>query len=247
MSRWKAAAIHLAISVLIALVAISLMRIVWYPGSLFTAMGGEFLLVLLVGIDVALGPLITLIIFDVKKKSLRFDLTVIGIIQFGALVYGSTIMSQARPAYIVYYKDQFDIVIPARIPASELARAKGSVYESIPFTGPRFVALKELNDKKEIERMSFKSEAASDFVAFPQHYVPYGQRAAVAGSYAKSLAELKKKNPQIEAELKSVLASTNTEELKAGYLPLNTKDNDMAVILEKSTGKILGMIFANPW
>jgi hypothetical protein len=247
MSRWKAGGIHFAISIFFALVVILLMRLVWYPGPLFSAMGGSLLLTLLVAVDVILGPMITLIIFDVKKKSLRLDLIVIGLVQLAALVYGASIMFQARPAYVVYYQDRFDVVIPARIPVSERVRAKGLPYESIPLMGPQLVALAELKDKKEVERMTFRSEAASDFVAFPQHYVPYEQRAALAGGYAKSLGELKKKNPQIEAELKSVLASTNIEESKAGYLPLNTKDHDMAVILEKSTGKILGMIFANPW
>ena len=53
------------------------MLAVWYPQPYFAAMGGATLILLLIGVDVVIGPLITLIVFDPKKKSLRFDLAVI--------------------------------------------------------------------------------------------------------------------------------------------------------------------------
>jgi hypothetical protein len=62
-----------------------LMLAVWYPQHYFAAMGGTTLILLLIGVDVVIGPLITLIVFDPKKKSLRFDLAVIAVLQLGAL------------------------------------------------------------------------------------------------------------------------------------------------------------------
>ena len=67
MSRWKAAGIHLGLSVVVAIGVVLLLYYVWYPQPFFDASGGKFLLMLLVGVDVVLGPLITWIIFDTKK------------------------------------------------------------------------------------------------------------------------------------------------------------------------------------
>lgn len=247
LSRTRASLIHLGISALIAAVVVCLMMFLWYPPPYFQGMGGGTLLLLLIGVDVVIGPLITLIVFDQKKKSLKFDLAVIGIIQLSALVYGASIMFQARPAFIAYYKDRFDVITPARIPAEELARAQGTQYQSIPLTGPKLVAFKQPAEADELNRMLFHPQAAGDLFAFPQHYVPYAEKAKDAGFASKPLSTLRKKNPQIEAELNALLKEKGVEDAKAGYLPLNTKSNDMAVILEKESGKILGMIFCDPW
>jgi hypothetical protein len=247
MSRIKAALIHLAISATIACIVLYLMFFWWYPSPYFKAMGGDTLILLLVGVDVILGPLITLVIFNTEKKSLKFDLTCIAIIQFAALSYGTSVMFQARPIYSVYFKDRFDIVTPSRIPPEELERANGTPYSSHPLTGPRLVAVQVPASAEENNRMMFHPKAAADFVAFPQHYVPYEQKAIDAGKVAKPLAQLKERNPQIAHELDALLKTNGVIEANAGFLPVRTFSDDMAAVVEKSTGKLLGMIYANPW
>ena len=86
MSRWKASGIHLLLSAAIAVVVLTLMLMVWYPWPLFEAAGGSRLVFILVGVDVTLGPLITLVIFKSGKPGLKFDLTVIALVQLAALV-----------------------------------------------------------------------------------------------------------------------------------------------------------------
>ena len=89
LNRWKAALIHLGISAAIGVGVVALMLFVWYSRPYFTAMGGDTLILLLIGVDVVIGPLITLTIFDPKKKGLRFDLSVIAAVQLAALAYGA--------------------------------------------------------------------------------------------------------------------------------------------------------------
>jgi hypothetical protein len=247
LSRTQAAGIHLLVSICIALIVVCAMIFVWYPSPYFNAMGGGLLLALMVGCDVVIGPLITFIIWNPGKKSLKFDVTVIALIQLAALAYGAFVMFEARPIYTVFYRDRFDVVIAARVYDEELARAAGTPYNSRPLTGPKLVALNMPTDIQERNRMSFHSPSSGDYVAFPQYFVPYEERATEAGANAKPLAELKAKNPQIVAELGALLIEKGVAESAAGYWPLNTKSSDMAVIVDKKSGKILGMIFANPW
>ena len=86
MSRWKAASIHLSISILVGLLVLALLFLVWYPEPYFEAAGGQHLIVVLLGVDLVLGPLMTLILFKSGKWGMRFDLWMIGIIQSAALV-----------------------------------------------------------------------------------------------------------------------------------------------------------------
>src|SRR5437762_8514172 len=102
LNRWKAAAIHLGLSALIAITVVTAMLLVWYPPPYFNTAGGQGLLKILVGVDICLGPLLTLIIFDPRKKSLRLDLSIIAMVQVAALVYGVWIMFEARPVYAAF-------------------------------------------------------------------------------------------------------------------------------------------------
>jgi hypothetical protein len=247
MNRVSAAFVHLVISATAAGVILLLMLFAWYPPPFFTAMGGSTLILLLVGVDVILGPLITLLIFDLKKKSLRFDIACVAFVQIAALAYGASIMFQSRPVYVVYYKDRFDVVTSSRIPREELVRAKGMVYESLPLGGPQTVAFNLPTDPDEKNRMLFHRKASGDFVAFPQHYVPYERLSKDAANAAKPIAQLRNGNPHIQAELVKLLDSKAVDEKDIGYLPMVTFSSEMAVVLRRDTGEILGMLFANPW
>src|SRR5258708_32700411 len=109
MTRWRASGLHLFLSIAIAAAVLALMLSLWYPGPLFEAAGGNDLLFILVGVDVVIGPLITLVIFRSGKRGLKFDLAVIGVLQIGALVYGMHVVYLARPAFIAFAKDQFTV------------------------------------------------------------------------------------------------------------------------------------------
>lgn len=114
MTRWKASAIHFAISfvVLASLFTIILFR--WYPPALFGMAKAGPLLAVLAGVDLVLGPLLTLIIYRPGKKGLKFDLVVIAILQVAALAFGLHTVWQSRPAYIVATTDRFHLSSPTR-------------------------------------------------------------------------------------------------------------------------------------
>src|SRR6478609_8700249 len=99
--RFKASAIHLGISLAIAVLAAMLVFGIWYPYPYRELSGGRELFLLLVSVDVILGPLITLAIFNRAKprKELRRDLAVVGLIQLAALGYGLWTVFVARPVH----------------------------------------------------------------------------------------------------------------------------------------------------
>lgn len=103
----SAFAVHLAISsALVGLLAFG-MLLWWYPPPFFMFDGGWQVLRLIVLVDVVLGPLFTLIVFDRAKPALKRDLAVIALVQAAALVYGAWIMHAYRPAFIVYAEHTF--------------------------------------------------------------------------------------------------------------------------------------------
>src|SRR5712692_5969992 len=140
-TRWQASGLHLLISIAIAAAVLALMLSLWYPGPLFEAAGGNDLLFILVAVDVVVGPLITLVIFRSGKRGLKFDLAVIGVLQIGALVYGMHAAYLARPVFIVFVVDQFQVASALQLDPEELAKAKYPEFRQAPLGGPSCRAL----------------------------------------------------------------------------------------------------------
>jgi hypothetical protein len=121
-----ASAFHLGISVVIALASLGLVYGVWYPAPLHEALNVGSIFMMMLGIDIILGPLLTLIVYKPLKKTLKFDLTVIACIQLAALLYGLNTVASGRPVYMVFTKDRFDL-----ISAYEVAKISGTVKQPV--------------------------------------------------------------------------------------------------------------------
>jgi len=107
MNRWKAFAIHLTVSVAVFLALLGVIITVWYPGILFNVDGGWNGLKLVMGVDVILGPLLTLIVYRVGKPGLKFDLSCIVSLQVACMLAGLWVVYQSRPIALVFAYDTF--------------------------------------------------------------------------------------------------------------------------------------------
>lgn len=70
MSRFQAAAYHFLNSVTVVSAIITLMLTFWYPDAYFKLMGGKTLINLIAGVDVFMGPLLTMVVFKTYKNRL---------------------------------------------------------------------------------------------------------------------------------------------------------------------------------
>lgn len=124
-TRVCAACLHGLISLLIAAVAAVLVFGVWFPGAYRHMSGGVGLFTLIVGVDVVLGPLLTLVAFSPGKtrRHRAADLSVIAILQLAALAYGLYTVSQVRPVVLAAENNLFRVVAAQDIKPDEQDRA----------------------------------------------------------------------------------------------------------------------------
>ena len=120
--RIKAFLIHLVISLIILFVLLYLLVFVWYPPPLFKADGGLQGLKIILGVDLILGPLLTLMVYNPGKgwKRLKFDLWVIGIIQVSALIAGTWIVYDQRTQLVVFSQDHFFSITKSQLNRSNI-------------------------------------------------------------------------------------------------------------------------------
>ena len=110
----KAFVTHLLISIAVLAVLLAIIFFRWYPGELIHA-GATDGLRILIGVDLVLGPLLTLIVFDRTKKSLTSDLVVIGVIQITCLLGGLWLVYNERPIAQVLADDGIHLITKSDI------------------------------------------------------------------------------------------------------------------------------------
>jgi hypothetical protein len=191
----------------------------------------------------------TLIIFNPGKsrKALSFDLSVIATLQIAALLYGMSVVFHARPAFIVFSRDSFDLVTANRLNDADLAKAKYPDYRSPPLTGPVYVYSEMPADTRERNEVVLSSFSGKDLPLYPQYYQPYKEHMAAAGHAARSIGTLRKLNPDHIAEIDEAVRRSGRAETDLGYLPLNAKYRNLAILVGISDGKVLKMLVMRPW
>src|SRR5690606_37810147 len=103
--------------------------------------GVTHIFLMLLAIDVIIGPLLGLLVYKERKKSLKFDLSVIILIQISALCYGVFSIEQGRPAWLVFHADRFELVRKNDIILDGIDQAQPQ-FQYVSWTKPEFVAVK---------------------------------------------------------------------------------------------------------
>lgn len=243
--RFSAAGVHLALSVLVAGAVLAIMWLAWFPSPYFHATGGSHLILILLTVDIIIGPLITLVIFNKKKKNLRFDLLVVALLQLAALSYGIYSLYWARPAYVVFSNDRFDVVAVAEVLQSELPKVTLAEFKTVPFVGPRIVSAKMPIDQDEKARIMFASVGGLDLQHFPQYYRPYSDSRNHVISKSRPLSDFKSDSAKY-AHLLGELATLNRGEASVKYLPLRAKFESMTVLVDSQTAEVVRIVRVEP-
>jgi len=112
-ARLKASGIHLSLSALAFFIVLYFIVFLWYPNPHFSTNGGWQGVRIMLFVDIVLGPLLTLIIFNPEKsiKAILFDFTVIGTIQISAFIWGIIAVNSQRPLAISFWEGRFYPVI----------------------------------------------------------------------------------------------------------------------------------------
>jgi hypothetical protein len=241
--RVYAFGLHLMFSACVAALCSILVFFVWYPGLLAFASGVSDIFVLLLLVDVILGPVITLIIFNREKKELTRDLVIVVVIQMVAMFYGLYAVFVARPVYIAFTLERFDIVYANDISSQNLTKAIRPEFHSLPFFGPKLIAAPLPDDLKVREEIIMEAVAGSgdDVQQMPQYYVPYSEHKVQVIKNLKSLQALKLFNKDSMQAVDDLIHKYAEIKADVGCILVKGKVNDLAAIINRSSGEVLEM------
>lgn len=240
--RIRAATLHFAVSVVVALILAILVYGIWYPAPLAQALGISSIFLTLLLVDVTLGPLFTLLVYKKGKPSLKFDLSVIVLLQVAALAYGFWTVAQGRPVWVVFNVDRFDVVQAGILDAQYRERAEPE-YQRLSWSGPHWVAALSPEDNEARTQLLFESAlGGADLPQRPDLYRPLSEAVAQMKERALPLAKLEETNPS--ADVKAQLEPWPQARY---WVPLMARAQPMVVLLAEDPTDVVAVVPLHPW
>lgn len=249
-SATRKAALHLAVScVVAALVAFVVLKL-WYPAPYDQLSSGRSLFFLLIFVDVACGPLLTLMVFNPEKSKSkwRFNLAVIAVLQLCALSYGLHTSANARPVFLAFEGDRFRVVQVNDIDTERFKEARPE-FVSLSLTGPRLIGTRLAQPTDSDFPMSIQLAMNGLPPAFrPSRWVPYSEQQDQVLKNLKPLSELRARNPTKSIEIDQMVRTANMDESQLGYLPLvNDEKNDWVVVVSRQDALPKAYLHIDGW
>lgn len=241
--RLRASGIHLGLSLGLAALAALLVFAVWYPYPYREISGGRKLFLIVVAVDVILGPLITLTVFNRAKPraELRRDLAVVGLIQLAALAYGLWTVAVARPVHLVFEYDRFRVVHAVDVPLELMNRLPPEV-DAFPLRGPTLLAVRPFRDGNEQTGATLAALGGWQLSARPDLWQPYPLARQRVLAAARPVVSLKQRFAERAAEIDAVAARTGRPPEALTYLPMVGRKSFWTVILDPTTAEVLAFM-----
>jgi hypothetical protein len=241
--RLRLFTIHLILSLFLASLVISCVYLVWYyPLPLVKAEVITPILLMLISINLIVWPLLSLLVCKEGKKSLKFDFTIIILLQISALCYGVYSIAQGRPVWLVYSVDRFEVVRNNEVIQTHIQQAQPQ-FQATSWLKPQYAAVQFAKDSKQRNEDMFMEVLEGISIAQrPERYVPLSQVTAQIQQRALSLSLLETFNRKIQ--VKQLLAKYPNAN---AYLPLKANAVDMTVLVNKDTAEIIKIVDLRPW
>ncbi len=237
-NRWSASAIHFLASLSIFLIFIFVLLKLWYPAPFFSASGGWQGLKIVSLIDLVLGPLLTLIIYNKKKSifELRIDLGLIVLIQLSALIWGITTIYEQRPVAAAFWEGRF-YTVPAY--AIQDQKIQLNILDQYGSEKPVYVyvdrPISEDNWKPVLDKIYQQKTA-------PHHqtdlYRPIANHFEDIFKYEVDIAGITSLNQDMKHQLDKIFESSNTSLNDNHYIALDSKYKNIILIYDVNGTRI---------
>lgn len=240
--RLKMTSLHILFSIVLLFIALFFVYGIWYPSPLDIAVGVTSIYLILLAVDLIIGPLLTFVVYKEDRKKLKFDLIVILILQLSAYIFGLCTLAQGRPVWQVFVIDDIELISPSDVKKTPDYEMKAEFAPSI-FKHPQWVVavysgdLKKMQQQKEDEMFE-----GINISARPETYRNLDQKQQVILAKIKPISELEKFNSD-SLVLKDVLQYYPQA---VGWLPVKAPAQDMVALFDKS-GQVIKVVNLRPW
>jgi hypothetical protein len=243
--RLKAFSLHLLSSATVLTLILACLYFGWYhwPGWYLTDV--KTVVFVMVGVDVVLGPTLTLIIANKNKprRELTRDIGIIVVVQLCALVYGSMQLWNGRPLYYVFSENALSVVQAYDINHHEadLARRLNAQFAPHWYSLPRWAWAPLLQDPKEHPAIISETAPGATVISMPRYYKPWEQGLPALRDQLIKPEDSKFFSGVEKKKLKEHMQAEGVATDEAITLPFTGRSRPLLAVFDRASLRITGM------
>jgi len=245
--RLKAFGLHLLGSACLLALALGSLYLGWYRWPGWYLAGALTIALVMAGVDVVIGPLLTLVIANPKKprRELARDIGIIVVVQLIAAGYGITTLWNGRPLYYTYSEKFLEMVQAQDVSSEEAALGRKLNPDLAPhwYSLPRWIYAPLPKDAQLANKIASSAFAGGeDVIDMPRYYQPWTNGLPDIRQNLRSLKQMTqigKKDREVVAQRMRQLGFPADQAL---VLPMTGKEKPLVAVVDPATTKIAALI-----
>jgi hypothetical protein len=243
--RLKAFSVHLISSASLLTLILGSLYLGWYrwPGWRLTDVTRVVLV--MVCVDVVLGPTLTFIIANKNKsrRELARDIGIIIVVQLCALLYGSVSLWNGRPLYYAFSETVLQLVQAYDIDAAEAEAGRRQNPTLAPhwYSLPRWIWAPLPQDSEESRKIIVSSiTGGDDVISMPKYFKPWEDGLPSLRKQLKKVDDVAYFAKSEKAKLKEKMRAAGLPDDQLNTLPLTGRGHPLLAVFDPVTLKIAG-------
>lgn len=248
--RLKAFGLHLLGSILALSLILGSLYLGWYrwPGWYLADVVQVFMV--MAGVDLVLGPLLTLVIANPSKprRDLTRDVGVIVAIQLVALIYGAISLWNGRPLYYAFSENQLQLVQAYDINASETALARQRAAELAPhwYSLPRWIWAPLPEDANESAKIVASAvSGGDDVISMPRYFKRWEAGLPALRTQLKTVDELGYFSGADKKALKERMRAAGLATDQSNTMVLSGRGKPLLAVFDRNSVTITAIVRPN--
>jgi len=247
--RPKAFAFHLLASAIALTLVFGSLYVGWYRWPGWYLAGAARVALTVTAVDLALGPLLTLVIANPRKpvRELTRDISIIVAVQLAALAYGTVTLWQGRPLYYTFSADRLEMVQASALEPQEiaLARQQNPAFAPHWYSRPRWIWAPLPQDKDEATKiMTAAVMGGSDVIDMPRYFKPWSAGLPSLAKQLRRVDDAKVFTPAEKQLLQSRMSARGYAPDEPVTLTMWGKERPMIAVVDRASLRILAFIKA---
>jgi hypothetical protein len=247
--RLKAFSLHLLSSATALTLILGSLYFGWYrwPGWHLTDV--TTVVLVMVCVDVVLGPTLTFIIANQKKsrRELTRDIGIIVVVQLCALIYGSVSLWNGRPLYYAFSESVLQLVQAYDIDAkdAETGRQENPALAPHWYSLPRWIwAPLPQNAEESRKIVESAVTGGDDVISMPKYFKPWEDGLPSLRSQLKKVDDVPYFAKSQKKKLKERIKAAGFPDDQLNTMPLTGRGHPLLAVFDPVTLKITGLFEA---
>ncbi len=244
--RLKALGLHLLASATVLTLILGTLYFGWYHWPGWYLADVPQVVLVMAGVDVVVGPLLTFVVASAGKprRVLARDVALIVTVQLIALGYGSTSLWNGRPLYYAFSENVLQLVQAYDIDPPELALARQRKLELAPhwYSLPRWIWAPLPQDPGESNKIVASAvSGGADVISMPKYYQRWDQGLPALRKQLKKVDDLNFFSAAGKKTLKQHMQAAGIAPDRMNAIPFTGRGHPLLAVFDPGSLKMLAI------